>query len=178
MMNSGWETQRPADDEYGDYYSAYIELVGGGNIIDILLNQRTETYTLIKSLAPRQGQLRYEEGKWTVQEVIGHLIDTERIFAYRALCISRGEQKPLPGYDQDAYVENAGFNSRSLQNQADEYYDLRGATCHMMRSFTPEVALRRGTANDNPLSVRAVAFILAGHEQHHLNILKSRYGIG
>ncbi len=178
MLYTGWENQRPEESEYGSFYKSYIDRVGGGNIIDILINQKNETYTLIKSLNSRQGDLRYEEGKWTVREVFGHIIDTERIFACRALHIGRGEQKPLPGYDQDAYVDEANFDERSLRSLADEYFGLRESTCHLFRSFKPETARRRGTANENPLSVRAIAYVIAGHERHHLDILGERYGIG
>ncbi|HKL19435.1 MAG TPA: DinB family protein [Halalkalibaculum sp.] len=168
---------RPQPEEYGAFYEGYIEEVGSGDIIDILKDQMHETYTLINSLTAKQSRYRYAEGKWTVKEVIGHLIDSERIFAYRGLCFARNETKSQPGYDQDAYVEEGNFKERSLQSLGDEYFSLRNATIILFNSFTEEVLLRKGTANDNTFSVRALAYIIAGHERHHLKVLEDKYHI-
>lgn len=176
-MDSIWKDITIQPDEYGDFYRDYIEQVGAGNILDILKNQMRETYTLINSLTREQALHRYADGKWTVKEVIGHLIDTERIFAYRALCFSRSEQIELPGFDQEAYVDQADFNSRSKQNLGNEYFAVRSSTVHMFSGFSKEMLMRKGVANDTTFTARALPFIIAGHERHHLNILKSKYGL-
>lgn len=168
---------RPEPEEYGDYYQEYIEQVGPGEILEILKDQMHETYTLINSLTAKQAGYRYAEGKWTVKEVLGHMIDSERIFAYRGLCFARNETKPLPGFDQDAYVEDGNFNDRSTQSLGDEYFSLRNATIVLFDSFSEETLLKRGTANDATFSVRSLAYIIAGHERHHLNVLRDKYHI-
>jgi hypothetical protein len=176
-MNSNWNGVRPESSEYAEFYQNYVTAVGAGNIIDILLNQMQETYTLISSLTPEQAVYRYAEDKWTVKEVIGHLIDTERIFACRCLCFSREQDAVLPGFDQDVYVQNGNYNARSLASLGKEYYSLRNANVHLFRSLPPSVHLQKGTANSYPVTVRAIPFIIAGHERHHLQQLKSKYRI-
>lgn len=166
---------RPEPDEYGAFYQDYIEQVGPGNIIDILKDQMHETYTLINSLTAKQAGYRYADGKWTVKEVIGHLIDSERIFAYRGLCFARNETKALPGYDQDEYVEEGNFKDRSTQSLGDEYFSLRNATIVLFASFSENTLSKKGTANNATFSVRSLAYIIAGHERHHLNVLRDKY---
>lgn len=177
-MNSNWEGVRPAPEECGDVYHTYINTVGAGNIIDILLNQMQDIYMLIHSLTPEQASFRYAEEKWTVKEVIGHLIDTERIFATRCLHFSREDAADLPGFDQDEYVRNGNFSNRSLQSLGNEYSSLRDASVYLFRSFTREALDRTGTASGYSFTVRSIPFIIAGHERHHLNILKTKYGVG
>ncbi|NGP89747.1 DinB family protein [Fodinibius halophilus] len=171
-----WEENTPSPNEYGEFYKGYIELVTEPNVLQALINQGQKTYAFMQQLAPEEADYRYEEGKWSVKEVIGHLIDTERIMAYRALSISRGEEQSLPGYDQDDYVENADFDNRSIQSLSTEYDALRNANISLFNSFDKEQTLRKGTANGVTVSVRALVYIIAGHEQHHHNILKDRYG--
>jgi uncharacterized damage-inducible protein DinB len=142
-----------------------------------MIKQGQQVYALIRQLSDEKAHFRYEEGKWSVKEIIGHLIDTERIMAYRALCISRGEEKPLPGYDHNDYVANGQFDQRNLQSLSNEYDALRNANINMFSSLGKQQMQRTGTANNNPVSVRALAFIIAGHEKHHLNILEQRYDI-
>lgn len=172
-----WENNHPQPDEYGEFYKDYITLADAPNVIQALIQQGQQIYAIIQKLTSDEADYRYETGKWTVKEVVGHLVDTERIMAYRALCISRGEQKSLPGYDQDEYVEQADFDNRSLQNLSTEYDALRNATISMFNSFNEKQILRKGTANNTTVSVRALAYIIAGHEKHHLNILEEKYGI-
>jgi uncharacterized damage-inducible protein DinB len=172
-----WENNPPHSDEYGEFYQGYIDLVESPNVIQLLLQQGQQIYALIQKLSPDMADYRYENGKWSVKEVIGHLVDTERIMAYRALCISRGEQTSLPGYDQDDYVDEADFTNRSLQNLSTEYDALRNANISMFNSFNEKQILRKGTANNTTVSVRALAYIIAGHEKHHLNILEEKYGL-
>jgi uncharacterized damage-inducible protein DinB len=177
MSLSDWENEHPQPDEYGKFYEGYIALIDAQNIIQTLIKQGQQTYAVIQKLTSDEASRRYEAGKWSVKEVIGHLVDTERIMAYRALCISRGEQTSLPGYDQDEYVEQADFDSRSLQNLSAEYDALRNANISMFSSFNEKQISQTGTANNMTVSVRALAYIIAGHEKHHLNILEEKYGI-
>ncbi len=174
-MKNDWDDVRPDETEYGEFYHGYVRKIGTGNIIDILMNQMQETYTLINSLTPDESAYRYEEGKWTPKEIFGHMIDSERVFSYRALAFSRGDSNELPGFDQDAYVENANFNDRSLQNLGNEYFALRNSNVHLFSSFTKTVMDREGIANKAKMTVRSIPFIIAGHERHHLDILHSRY---
>ncbi|GAA5523105.1 DinB family protein [Aliifodinibius salicampi] len=172
-----WEDNHPAPYEYGDFYEGYISLVNGSNALQMLIEQGQKTYTLIQRLTPDKADHRYEKDKWSVKQVIGHLIDTERIMAYRALSIARGEQKSLPGYNQDDYVAHASFDERSLQSLSAEYDAQRNANISLFSSFDEEQTQRMGTANGMELSVRALVHIIVGHEKHHLNVLKEKYGI-
>jgi hypothetical protein len=172
-----WENNRPQQDEYGDYYEDYINLVESPNVIQALIQQGQKVYILIQQLSDEEASYRYADDKWSVKEIIGHLIDTERIMAYRALCISRGDQTSLPGYDHESYVEQGNFDQRSLQSLSTEYDALRNANISMFSSFTREQIFRKGTANGVSVSVRGLAFIIGGHEKHHLDILDQKYKI-
>jgi uncharacterized damage-inducible protein DinB len=172
-----WEDNRPQPDEYGDFYEGYINLVNEPNVIQALIRQGQKVYALIQQLTDEEAKYRYKDDKWSVREIIGHLVDTERIMAYRALCISRGEQSPLPGYDHESYVDQCNFDQRSLQSLSTEYDALRNANISMFSSFTREQISRKGTANGVSVSVRGLAFIIAGHEKHHLDILDQKYKI-
>lgn len=172
-----WDDNHPQPGEYAKFYRGYIDSVTSPNVIEALIQQGQQVYSLIQKLTPNEATHRYLEGKWTVKEVIGHLIDTERVMAYRALCISRGDQTPLPGFDQDEYVAGANFNERDLQNFSTEYDALRNANISLFNSFSEQQTQLTGTANNATVSVRALAYIIAGHEKHHLNILKEKYGL-
>ncbi len=172
-----WEDNRPQPDEYGDFYKDYINLIHEPNVIQSLIRQGQKVYTIIRQLTDDEANHRYADEKWSVKEVMGHLIDTERIMAYRALCISRGEQTALPGYNHESYVEQGNFDKRSLQSLSTEYDALRNANISMFSNFSKKQTLRKGTANEVSVSVRALAFIIAGHGKHHLNILEEKYGI-
>ena len=179
-MKSTWDNCFPDKSEYGAFYQSYIALLDRDrpvNIIDTLADQMHKIHPAITKLNREQALHRYAEEKWTVKEVFGHLIDTERVFAYRALCFSRNDLHELPGFDQDAYVESADFNSRSLQSLGDEYIALRKSDIQLFSSFPEEALLRTGTANNNTMTVRSIPFIIAGHERHHLVLLKDRYKI-
>ena len=177
MALTDWDQVHPQEDEYGDFYEGYIKLVEPPNVIQTLIQQGQQVYALIQQLTDEEAHHRYAKGKWSVKEMIGHLVDTERIMSYRALCISRGEQTALPGYDHNSYVQAADFDQRSLRSLSTEYDALRNANISMFSSFTPKQIQRTGRANDVTVSVRALAFIIAGHEKHHLNILEEKYGI-
>lgn len=166
---------RPGPGDYSSYYEAYINLVEGNDILKILNQQSKQTQDILNSFSEHKGNYRYADGKWTVKEVVGHLLDTERIFAYRALCIARGEKKSLPGFDQNEYVKEGNFNSRELFDLNYEFRLLRESNLLLLRTFTPEMLIRRGFANESSITVYAILFIIAGHEKHHMNVLKERY---
>jgi hypothetical protein len=166
---------KPDPKEYAPYFEKYISLVPEGEIVVTLGKQIESTLSLIRGLSADQGDLRYAPGKWSVKEVIGHLIDAERIFAYRALRFARRDATPLPGFDENSFVDNAGFGSRSLADLAKEFEHTRKSNLYLFKSLDADSSLRLGTASDNKISVRAIAYIIAGHESHHVGILRSRY---
>jgi len=166
----------PAADEHIPYYGKYITLVGD-DVLGQLEALATSTPRLLAKAGPDQGDHRYEPGKWSVKEVVGHMADAERVFSYRALRIGRGDETALPGFEQDDYVVAGHFDRRTLADMAAEFAAVRAATLALFRSFDDEAILRRGTAAGGPVSVRALAAIIAGHELHHVGILKSRYGL-
>jgi uncharacterized damage-inducible protein DinB len=166
---------RPAQDEYAPYYEKYVSLVPDGNIVATLERQAADTLALLRGVPEEKASSRYEPGKWSVKEVIGHVIDSERIFSYRALRFARNDQTPLPGYEQDDYARAANYDARTIADLADDFERVRAATVSLLRSLDAEAWTRRGTASDNPVSVRALAHIIAGHELHHVGILRERY---
>jgi DinB superfamily len=166
---------RPQPTEYASYYEKYVALVPGNDIVSILEAQRLQMIQLFAARSERDGNFRYAPDKWTVKEVLGHISDTERIFAYRALRIARADQTPLSGFEQDDYVRAGGFGERTLADLAEEFADVRSATVALFRPLGEEAWSRRGTANKNEVTVRALAFIIAGHELHHREILQERY---
>ena len=168
-------TSRPEKSEYASYYEGYVSRVPDGDIVATLGNQLEQTLALIHSIPETRGDFRYAEGKWTIKELIGHVIDTERVFAYRALRFGRGDTTPLSGFEQDDFIRGADFNKRTLKDLADEYEHVRRASISLFANLEPGSWARRGTANNNEVSVRGLAFIVAGHERHHLEILKTRY---
>jgi hypothetical protein len=166
---------KPDSAEYAPYFEKYISLAHEDEIVATLGRQIEGTLSLIRGLSAGQGDLRYAPGKWSVKEVIGHLIDAERIFAYRALRFARNDATPLPGFDENGFVDNAGFGSRSLSDLADEFEYTRKSNVYMFKHLDGDASLRRGPANNNEISVRAIAYIIAGHELHHVGILRTRY---
>ncbi len=166
---------KPQPDEYNAYYQRYTSLVPEGDILAILASQWTETRALLSSIPESRGTYRYTPQKWSIKEVLGHLIDSERIFTYRALRISRGDITPLPGFEQDDYARNAGSDAVSLASLIEELDAVRRATILLFQHMSPEATGRRGTASGNAISVRALAWIVAGHELHHREVLKSKY---
>lgn len=166
---------RPRAGEYSPYYERYVSLVPAGDVAETLERQHAETQALLGGLSEGQGGSRYEPGKWSVKELVGHLVDSERVFAYRVLRFARGDRTPLPGFEQDDYVRGGGFDSRTLKDLAAEFAAVRGATLALLRSLDEAAWARTGTANDAEVSVRALAHIIAGHELHHINILRTRY---
>ena len=167
--------ERPKQNEYAPYYDTYIKKLDGNDIIKILSDQLKRTTNLLNSISEEKGNYSYADGKWSIKEMVGHLIDGERVFSYRALCIARGEQQPLPGFEQDDYVKIAQFDKRKLTSLVDEYKFTREADIALFKTFDEESKSRWGTASNNKVTVRALMFIIAGHEEHHINILKTKY---
>ena len=166
---------QPQTNEYAPYYQKYIALVPEGDIVATLSRQLDDTLAFLRGLTEAQGNSRYAPGKWSIKELVGHIIDGERVFAHRALRFARNDQTPLPGFEQDDYVRAGNFDNRRLSDLADEFEQVRRATLSLLRSFDDEAWLRRGAANDTEVSVRALVYIIAGHETHHKQILQERY---
>lgn len=166
---------KPRTDEYAEYYERYVSLVPEGDIVETLSKQGGETLALLRSISEERAGYAYEAGKWSIRQLVGHVIDGERIFAYRALAIARGERANLPSMDQDEYMQHSRFDERTLASLCDEFEYVRRANVLMMRGFDAETWARRGTASDNEVTVLALAHIIAGHELHHMSILRARY---
>lgn len=171
----GFTGARPVEGEYPPYFEGYVSLVPAGDVLATLEGQIKETLALLERFDEERASRGYAEGKWSVKELVGHLLDSERVFAYRVLCIARGDTAPLPGMDQDVYVGHANFNARRLDDLAGELSRVRATTLDLLRNLDGEAWLRRGTANDNVVSVRALVHVIAGHERHHANVLRERY---
>ena len=168
-------TGRPDRSEAADYYFTYIDKVPGDDILTVLQDQLPETLSMLESISEDRSNHRYAEGKWTIREVVGHLNDCERLFAFRAFWFARGFDSPLPSFDQDAAVTTAGSGARTLRDHIEEFRLLRASTLALFRTMPAEAWTRRGIASDRPFSVRSLAFIAAGHVAHHLAILRERY---
>lgn len=169
------KTTKPKKDEFLPYYARYIDLVGAGDILSTLTRQMAETQALLRSLPSAVSTYRYAPDKWSVNEVIGHLIDSERIFTSRAQRFARNDPTPLPGFEQDDYVRNSTFDSYPLAELASEFASLRESTVFLFQHLDEDAWMRRGTANGAEVTVRALAYIIAGHELHHREILRTRY---
>lgn len=169
--------EKPAPSEYAPFYAGYISALGDGDILETLENQTSELRQLAAATPADRETYRYGEGKWSVREVFGHMIDAERVFSYRVLRFSRGDETPLPGFDENHFVAASHFDQRPISELIEELVLLRQANLRLLRSLVPEAWTRTGLANNHPVSVRALAFIMAGHVRHHLNILRDRYGV-
>lgn len=166
---------RPDPSEYTPYYSAYVAQVDTDDIVSALRGQLDELLGFVGHLDPVTADHRYAAGKWSVKEVIGHVVDSERIFGYRALAIARGERRTLPGFEQDDYVAEGEFTRRSLQSLADEFDHVRRSNLALFESLSADQWMRIGEANEAPISVRAIAWILVGHAKHHVAVIRERY---
>lgn len=167
--------KRPDTSEYDPYYERYVSLVEADDIIDKLASQPTKLQDLLTAVPDDRGSFAYAEGKWSTKELVGHLIDGERMFAYRLFRISRGDQTPIEGFEQDGYIENAYSNQRSFAELLEEFSLLRRANMILINNLTDTAWDFTGTANNVAISVRALIYIMAGHIEHHLGILKERY---
>ncbi|HSQ25447.1 MAG TPA: DinB family protein [Pyrinomonadaceae bacterium] len=166
---------RPLESEYAPYYQGYVNQVSEAEILPVLRSQMDDLDVLLDRVTPEKETYAYAEGKWSIREIVGHLIDGERVFGYRALCIARGEQQNLPGFDQDDYMLTAPYKHIDLENLLSELRLIRLGNIAMFRTFDEDSWSRVGTANGNQITVRALAFIMAGHVRHHMNMLRERY---
>ena len=165
----------PKEGEYGAYYEGYISHVKGLDIPVLLLSQIEEVRNIFEKLGELKSNLPYAEGKWSAKELLGHMTDTDRIMAYRALCFERGEQDSLPGFDQDSYVVQGKFNDVPLMQLLEEFEMSRYALVSLLKNLSESVYSNKGLANNYPASVRALFHIIAGHTVHHLQVLKEKY---
>jgi uncharacterized damage-inducible protein DinB len=169
---------RPGADEYFEYYGKYVALLATDDAMTALQDQIADTVRVLKSADETRALHRYAPGKWSVKEVVGHVTDAERIFAYRALRIGRADTTPIEGFDENTYVPAGRFDRRPLTELVTDYEIARQGTLALFRGFDEEAMTRRGTANGKTISVRAIAWIIAGHELHHRSILVEKYGLG
>ncbi|HET7456635.1 MAG TPA: DinB family protein [Gemmatimonadaceae bacterium] len=167
---------RPTAGEYAPYYDRYISQVpDGGDLVTLLEREGAAMVALVRSLPEEKGAYRYAPGKWSIKEVLGHIIDAERVFTYRALRAARGDRTPMPGFEQDDWVRDSNAASRSLADLATEYAAVRASTVALFRGLDDASAMRRGVANGVEVTPRALAWIVAGHERHHRRILEEQY---
>ncbi len=166
---------RPQRSEYDPYYETYVSLVPEEDIVTALERQPAELRELLAGLPEENGFYAYADGKWSIKQLIGHLIDGERMFGYRVFRIARGDETPIEGFEQDGYIEHAHSNRRTFAELLEEFKLLRRANVLFFQNLTDDAWVRVGTANNAEISVRALAFIMAGHIRHHIGILRSRY---
>jgi hypothetical protein len=178
MTPAAFVVARPEPGEYAPYYEKYISLISGTDILGTLDEQRRQTLLLLCGRDEADGDFRYAPDKWTAKEVLGHVCDTERVFAYRAMRIARGDRTPMEGFEQDDYVKNGPFARVPLAEVIDDYIAVRRATLTLLRNLDEVAWTRSGLANKNEVSVRALAYMIAGHEVHHRSILEKKYFMG
>lgn len=166
---------RPASNEYLPLAEKYVSLVPEGHIAEVLRRQHDETLRSLSGLSEEQANVRYAEGKWSLKQVVGHIADVERLWNYRILYIARGDAREFSGYDREIFVQNSPFSHLPLQEALKDYAAVRQSTITMVGSLTEEALKRLGTFNNYPLSARAAAYVIAGHELHHMNILRDKY---
>ena len=169
---------QPLESEYAPYYQGYIGRVTEQEILPVLRSQLDALDVLLGRVTPERETYRYAEGKWSVREIVGHLIDAERVFGHRAFCIARGDRNNMPGFDQNEYIATAPYDRIDLEDLLSEFRLVRLSNIAMLRTLDDESWMRIGTANDNQVSVRALAFIMAGHVRHHMEVLRERYELG
>lgn len=167
--------QRPSHEEYASFYSGYIGQVPDGDYVDILNNQEAALVSLFSQLNEEQALSRYAPGKWSLKEVLAHITDTERIMSYRMLRISRGDTTDLPGFDQDVFINNNSFDNVTLSVLLQDFQAVRKATLALLPTISEAAWERVGTANTFAISARAIAYVIAGHAQHHLNVVEEKY---
>jgi len=169
--------ERPSQTEYAPFYAAYVSLVPEPDILEVLRRQVLELERVARSVPPERETYRYAPEKWSIREVFGHLGDGERVFGYRAFCISRADPAMLPGFDEKTYIANAGYDRRPLAEIASDLVAARQSNLRVLSSLEETAWRRSGNANGSPVSVRALGFIMAGHARHHLKVLSERYGV-
>jgi hypothetical protein len=174
-MSSDFRSIRPKADEHVPYYSLYIDRVPDGDIVDMLEKQTPEMLSFLKAIPESRVDYRYAPGKWSIRQIVGHLGDGERVFQYRAFRFSRADETPVPGFEENLYVDNAPFEHVAYSDLIDELENLRNATLHMFKGMNAEMMSRRGVANEHGISVRAIAWIMVGHVSHHMQVLREKY---
>lgn len=167
--------RRPLDTEYAEFFKTYVDKTEGTDACQMLRQQLAANSQLYQSLSTEQWDYRYEPGKWSIKDVLLHIIDTERVFAYRALRISRGDKTALPGFDQNVFADHARAENRSIESLMSEYLAVRQSSILLFEHMTDEDSVRQGIASDAVVTPAALAFMIAGHEIHHIRILKERY---
>jgi hypothetical protein len=175
MHSTATASLRPQPGEYAPFYDGYVSLVPGNNVLAALDEQRRQMLLLLSGRTEADGEIRYAPDKWSLKEVLGHVNDGERILSYRALRIARGDATPIEGYEQDDYVRNSPFRQCPLSDLIEDYIAVRRATVSLFRNLDEAAWTRRGVANKNEVTVRALAYIIAGHELHHRRILEEKY---
>jgi hypothetical protein len=168
---------RPASSEYAPSYSGYVSAVPDGDLLSLLARQGRETVKLLRGINEKKSRYRYAPGKWTIREVAGHVSDAERVFTYRALRFARGDATPLASFDENAWGDATNADARALADHIEELAAVRAATLALFRGFSEDQFARSGTASGHQITVRALAYITAGHERHHVKILRERYGV-
>ena len=166
---------KPQANEHAPYFSRYIDLVPGDDIIPVIEAQTRETAALLGGISEEKSAFRYAPEKWSIKQLVGHITDSERVFAYRLLCIARGETQSLPGFDENDYMRGSNFDDLPFAELVDGLAAVRRSTLSLLRGLSDEAWRRSGTANQNKISVRALAYALLGHERHHLRVLRERY---
>lgn len=175
LKKNKMESNQLPVNEYAQFYAGYIQVLENVQLIEELEISLHEFIRFVQNIPMEKMDYRYAEGKWTIKDIIQHLIDAERIFSYRALRISRNDKTPLPGFDENDYVDNANANTRSIQGLLTELSAVRHATLFLFKSFSPEQLTRIGIASENEVSVRAIGFIIIGHQKHHQKVFQERY---
>jgi hypothetical protein len=169
--------ERPREGEYAPFYARYVALVPETDILEVLERQVEDIRRLAASVPAERETHRYAEAKWSVREVLGHIIDGERVFGYRAFCFSRGEPAALPSFDEKLYVAAARSDATPLRELTEELALVRRSNLLVLRGLEPREWARVGTASGHPVTVRALAWVMAGHPRHHVNVLRERYGV-
>jgi hypothetical protein len=170
-----FKISRPAESEHQPFYKRYIDLVPEGDVLDIMARQNLVSLALLRGLSEGQGAYRYAPGKWSIKELVAHVSDAERLFSDRALRFARADATPLPGFEEDDYVRNGGFDNFTLADLTDGFENVRRSTLSLFKLMSSEAMTRKGRANNAEITVRALAYVIAGHEMHHMNVLRSRY---
>jgi hypothetical protein len=168
-------SSRPSASEYAPYYDKYVQRVPDDDIVAVLRNQIADTAALLRTAPPDRADGAYAPGKWTLKEVVGHMIDVERVMSYRALRFSRNDATDLPGFEENAFVANSNFSRRTLSDLVDELEAARVATVHLAKHIDADALMHQGTANNTVVSVRGLLYIIAGHELHHAALIRERY---
>jgi uncharacterized damage-inducible protein DinB len=166
---------RPTQKEYASYYKGYVDIVPKGNIIKIMEKQNEQFCEFLAQVTDKKADYRYAEGKWSVKEVIGHIVDTELVFLYRALRFSRKDTQELPGFEQNDYVANSNYSQQTLGDLVEQFYLLRKTSVAFYKSLAKNTWTNKGKANGQSVTVKALSYIMVGHVIHHMQIINKRY---